>query len=91
MVRWLSGYETRLLLGVRVKIANFSRIKTASGREGCACGAPLRRLGRMSFVRLSGRGCRETNECGPAKRTAPCNDVDLAENIIVVISLTETA
>lgn len=66
MVRWLSGkvikwsiaYELSSLCQSRVKNTNFSRIKTARGREGHACGAPLQRWDRMLFVRPSGGGCR---------------------------------
>ena len=58
MVRWLSGkvikwpiaYEFSSLCQSRFKNANLSRIKTARGREGRACGAPLRRWGRMLIV-----------------------------------------
>ena len=46
--------------------ADASELVKPAGRDGRACGPPLRRWGRVLFVRTIGRGCRCDGKSGPA-------------------------
>ena len=46
--------------------ADASELVKPAGRDGRACGTPLRRWGRALFVRPIGRGCRCDGKSGPA-------------------------